>query len=407
VQLDARRTGLGPRVALLCVIVEFALGVAAAAALACLCALAPSATKAMPSGRLAPCLALWHGYLSRPEEIDRMNRLSFVLAGCVAALVASSKQVTAFAATVAQAGGSMAQQLVASFDAIFHGPYPGFRANHAKGIVCEGTFTPSAAAASLSRAAHFQKNVKATVRFSNFGGVPTVPDNDDLASPHGMSVKFHLAQGGDTDLVGHSVPFFPAATPEEFNTFLQALKGGPPTVGPYLAAHAAAAQFIAAPKPPPTSFATLSYFFINAFKFTNSAGQSRYVRYTMRAVAPESSLSAAQAKQQAANYLVEEIAQRLKRGQVTFDYVAQIAGPGDPTDIATSYWPPDRERVTLGQLSITSVVANSDAVQRQLLFDPARVTDGIEPSNDPLILARSQAYAISYARRLQAKAARS
>lgn len=333
-----------------------------------------------------------------------MNRLSFVLAGCVAALVASIKRVAALADTVAQAGASMPQQIVASFDALFHGPYPGFRANHAKGIICEGTFTPTASAATLSRAAHFQKGVKATVRFSDFGGVPTVPDNDDLASPHGMAVKFHLPDGGETDLVGHSVPFFPAATPEEFNGFLQALKGGAATVGPYLGSHPAAAQFVAAPKPPPLSFATLSYHFINAFKLTNGAGTSRYVRYTMRAVAPEASLSAAQAKQQKPNYLFDEIAQRLKRGPVEFQYVAQIAREGDPTDVATSYWPADRERVTLGRLSVTSVAAGSDAVQRRLLFDPGHVTAGIEPSGDPLILARSGAYAISYARRFRSGA---
>jgi len=34
-----------------------------------------------------------------------------------------------------------------------------------------------------------------------------------------------------------------------------------------------------------------------------------------------------------------------------------------------------------------------------LIFDPANVPDGIELSADPILLARSPAYGVSYARR--------
>ena len=68
------------------------------------------------------------------------------------------------------------------------------RAVHAKGIVLEGKFTPSADAASLSKAPHLQAMaVPITVRFSDFAG----SDTDGLASPRGMAVKFHLPGGSD------------------------------------------------------------------------------------------------------------------------------------------------------------------------------------------------------------------
>ena len=51
---------------------------------------------------------------------------------------------------------SVPEQLVDAFNAVF-GVHPGARANHAKGVIVEGTFTPSASAASVSKAAHFQK----------------------------------------------------------------------------------------------------------------------------------------------------------------------------------------------------------------------------------------------------------
>ena len=51
---------------------------------------------------------------------------------------------------------SLAEQLVDAFNAVF-GVHPGMRANHPKGVVLEGTFTPSPSAASLTKAAHLQK----------------------------------------------------------------------------------------------------------------------------------------------------------------------------------------------------------------------------------------------------------
>ena len=66
----------------------------------------------------------------------------------------------------------LAQQAANLFLQAF-GNHPGFRLAHAKGIVCEGIFEPTAEAAELSRAAHFSgKPVPVIVRFSNATGIP-------------------------------------------------------------------------------------------------------------------------------------------------------------------------------------------------------------------------------------------
>ncbi|MGE5755728.1 MAG: catalase, partial [Planctomycetaceae bacterium] len=66
-------------------------------------------------------------------------------------------------------------QIVDTMNALF-GKHPGFRSAHAKGIVCEGEFTPAASAATLSKAPHLQgKLVKVTVRFSDSTGIPDIP----------------------------------------------------------------------------------------------------------------------------------------------------------------------------------------------------------------------------------------
>src|SRR5436189_5146044 len=84
------------------------------------------------------------------------------------------------------------------------GSYPGHRAAHAKGVVLAGTFTPSQEASGLTRAAHFAGEAsRVTVRFSNGGANP---DSNDagVGDGRGMAVKFYLADGTTTDIVGLS-----------------------------------------------------------------------------------------------------------------------------------------------------------------------------------------------------------
>jgi len=69
------------------------------------------------------------------------------------------------------------------------------------------------------------------------------------------------------------------------------------------------------------------------------------------------------------------------------------------TEMTSISWPDDRPQLELGSIKIIKPVADSEAVQRKLIFDPVRLADGIELSNDPLPPARSAVYSISYSRR--------
>src|SRR5215510_13644779 len=192
---------------------------------------------------------------------------------------------------------SLSEKLVDAFSAVY-GVHPGIRANHAKGVVLEGVFTPTASAASLSKAAHLKKQKKAvpvTVRFSDGSGLPTVPDTEEM--PRGVAVKFNLPDKSSTDIVLLSVNGFPVSTAEEFRDFLLAISAsGPDAPKPtafdnFLSAHPAATAFVQAPKPVPVSYATLPYFGLNAFKFTNAKGVSTLGRYHLRPVAGEKFLT--------------------------------------------------------------------------------------------------------------------
>ena len=299
---------------------------------------------------------------------------------------------------------SLATQVADALNAVF-GVHPGFRILHAKGIVCEGTFQPAATAASVSRAAHLQATpVPVTVRFSNFPGTPTLPDNHPLAGPRGMAIKFHLPGGAATDIVTNAYNGFPVSTPQEFLSFTRALAAsgpGAPTPTPLesFAARRPLVQQYLAPKPTPASFATENYFSVNAFGFINKEGASRYGRYWVLPVGGVEYLNPEDVARQPERFMFDELAQRLSRGPAQFDLRVQLAGDGDPIDDGSLAWPTDRPQVDLGTLSVTSLVADSAEAERQLIFDPTRLADGIELSPDPMLPFRSEIYGISYARR--------
>ena len=125
---------------------------------------------------------------------------------------------------------ALAKEVMQAFDDL-HGVFPGHRPAHAKGILVTGTFTPTAEAAKLSIAPHFQGPTPVSVRFSNFAGVPMAADNKpDEASPRGCAVRFQLGAHKHTDIVAHSTDSFPVRTAPEFVEFLRALKASGPDV---------------------------------------------------------------------------------------------------------------------------------------------------------------------------------
>jgi catalase len=300
---------------------------------------------------------------------------------------------------------SVPEQIVDTLNVLF-GKHPGFRAAHAKGIVCEGDFTPAASAATLSKAPHLQgKLVKVTVRFSDNTGIPDIPDGVPDAGPRGMAVRFHLPEGGSTDIVTNAFNGFAVATGEDFLAFLKAVAASgkdapkPTPVEKFLASHPKAMKVVTAPKPVPASFATEPYFGVHSFEFTNAEGKSRFGRYQLRPDAGARLLSPDEPAQKPPNFLIDELGERLASGPVKFHIFVQLAGEGDKVDDATEVWPDERPAVELGVLSITGKVADNDAAQRALAFDPLHLVDGIEASDDPLLQVRSAVYAISRRRR--------
>jgi catalase len=300
----------------------------------------------------------------------------------------------------------VAKQLVDSINATY-GVHPGFRAAHAKGVLCSATFTPTPAAARLSRAAHLAgAEVRAHVRFSNGSGDPTTPDTTRDA--RGMAVKFYLPDSTTTDVVAISVPAFFARTPEDLLAFNQARRVDPATgqpdiakVGEYLAEHPEAMTAVGAAMahPIPASYAALTYHALHAFGFVAADDSVRFGRYHLIPEAGDEVLSDEEVAARGPDFLATELADRLARGPAQFLVHVQLAGAADSVDDPTAVWPDDREVVELGRLKLTGLATDRERDGDILVFDPTRVPDGIVLSDDAILRARSGAYGVSVARR--------
>ena len=282
----------------------------------------------------------------------------------------------------------------------------GYRVAHAKGIVCQGTFTPSKDAPILSRAAHFQGvSVPVTVRFSDGAPDPVVPDNSPNAGPRGMAMRFKLPGGDETDLVVQSHNGFAVSTGEEFLALQKAVVATDPTkphpwpMEGFLTTHPSAMKFVVENRVVPASFATVAFFSSDAFIFVNRDGVKQAGRYQIIPSAGQHNLSEQEAKTKAANFLVEDLRTRLSAGPIDYHLLVQLANAGDPTADPSIVWPEDRKTIDIGIISITSLVADSSAAEKELAFDPTYLTDGIELSDDPFPRLRSKVYTLAVSHR--------
>jgi catalase len=323
------------------------------------------------------------------------KRLSVLCA--IAALIVAGGVGAGFAADPTPA------DLVDALNGVF-GKHAGDRAAHTKGFCMTGAFTPSADAPKLSKAPHFAKQVPIIARFSLGGGDPKAPDNAQ-DNVRGLAVKFDLGGGAATDLVTISAPMFFAQTPALFIELLKTLASGDKDkLNAFFAAHPESTRQNAwlTSHPVPASYATVGYWGVHAFTFTNAAGEQTLVKYKLVPEAGDVGLTPDEAKAKGPDFYAAEFKDRIAKGPVVFDLKAIMGKPGDPTNDPTLRWDDEDNRPTtdLGKISIEAIAPQETCDAG--MFLPGNVADGIAgPTNDPVFAARSPAYAVSFIRRKQ------
>jgi len=303
-------------------------------------------------------------------------------------------------------GEAIHEELIAAMGAIY-GSHDRRRAVHAKGVWAEGTFTPSPEAARLSRAQHLAADpISALVRFSNASGKPDAHDGERNGG--GMAVKLRAPDGEEWDVVCVGPPVFVARTVEDFLELLQLRKPEPETgqpdmaaLGEYLGRHPEAQLSVQSTlgSEPPASYVTVPYHSPHAFKLIGPGGEETWVRWRWRPVADEERIPDEEARARGRHHLREELTERVASEPAAMELAFQLAGPDDSLTDPTELWPDERETVVAGRLEIASVIEDPERDGHIEVFDPTRLPDGIEPSEDEILLARPKAYSVSAYRR--------
>jgi catalase len=291
------------------------------------------------------------------------------------------------------------EQATAAANEVF-GRHPGHRALHAKGVLLKGSFVATPEAAALTRAAHMQgERVPATVRVSNGAAPRMSPTTSRMCAGSRSSCTYPTALAPTSS---QTAPRFPVHTPDEFVELLRAQR--PVWRLPlYLARHPEVLPRLPANLPalrPPASYATCTYYAIHAFAFLDANGGSRFVRYTLLPEAGDVRIGPREARRRGRDYLQQEIRARVAQQPVRFTLELQLAAHGDDVDDPASAWPKERRRVRAGTLEITGLETERETDGDVLVFDPTRVVDGIELSNDPVLRFRAAAYSDSVAHRI-------
>lgn len=328
------------------------------------------------------------------------------MAGCAARATAAAGAAVAGAVprpVGPEVSAPAPQQMVDALHTAFGDHH--VRAVHAKGVMAVGVFEPKPAAAALCRAPLFRTHgVPVLLRFSDFTGIPDIPDTVGDANPRGMAIKFSIGDGSTMDIVTHSFNGFPTATSGEFRELLLAIgASGPGASRPnalerFLEIHPIAKTFLTTQKPPSVSYATLSYFGVNAFRFTSARDEISFVRYQFVPVAGEEFLTAQALAQAGPNYLGEELPHRLAHGPVVYRWLAQIAERGDNVEDPSVAWPATRQLVELGAIRIAGMAPDPANLDRGSLFRPLNVPEGIDGA-DPMLAVRNSAYPLSFRHR--------
>ncbi len=283
----------------------------------------------------------------------------------------------------------------------------GHRRNHAKGICFTGQFAANGAGARLSTAPMLASGSYPVIgRFAIAVGDPNAADATGRV--RSMAVRIAASDGEEWRSGMNDIPVFPVATPQAFYELTLTDDLDPATGKPdpaafksFVAAHPEITPFLDWAKSAPwtTSYADRTYNSLDAFRFIDASGGVHLVRWSMETTTPPHDVPPDSLSSLGPDFLEQDLKQRLAQGKLTWHLVVTLAAPGDPSNDASKAWPADREHVDVGTLTVDRAEDEADGPCRDYNYDPTILPVGIEPSDDPLLAARSSAYANSFDRR--------
>jgi catalase len=331
--------------------------------------------------------------LSTPQRIVRLAMIALIPLLLVALILWAGGWLTP--------GRLTSNKLVTALEQT-GGNHPGYRRNHAKGVCILGDFSANGNASTMSRAALFTPGVTPVVgRFAISGGNPNAPD---YAVPvRSMALAFYQKNGEQWRTGMNAMPFFPVNSVQGFYKLqiatLPDVKTGKPDptkIQAFVQEHPEIKPFFAWAKQyvPSSSWASDRFNSLNAFNLIDAKGNSHLVRWSM---VPHADYQPIAAKEKSDNnFLQNDLQQRLAQGPLKWDLIITVAGPHDKGNDATVAWSADRQTINAGTLTINQTTPQQQGACNDINYDPLILPNGISASDDPILNARSSAYAKSY-----------
>ena len=345
--------------------------------------------------------------VSNPNQIPPVAPLSgaglLLRLAAIGALLAAIVFLFAYAAGWLTPHALTPGRMIDRFQAV-NGVHPGFRRNHAKGVGVSGWFDSNGQGTQFSKASIFQPGrVPVIGRFNLAGGMPYAADKSSTV--RGVGILFKLKDGEEWRMAMINLPVFPFATPQAFYDQLLALAPDPATGKPdpakaqaFFAKYPGSAKAIQiiSKNPMSSGFDNTTFNSLNAFRFINATGGVAWVRWSIVPVQPFEPISTAHPEQAGTNFLFDALIASIHQHPLQWHLILTIAGPGDSTVDSSLPWPPDRQQVDVGTLTVNNIESEDTSPARDINFDPLILPNGIASSDDPLLSARSAVYSKSF-----------
>jgi catalase len=285
-----------------------------------------------------------------------------------------------------------------------NGVHPGFRRNHAKGVCVSGWFEGTGAASLLSKSEILAPGrVPVIGRFALAGGLPMQADTPKAV--RSLALRFLEPDGQEWRTGMNDIPVFPVNSVQAFYEQLVASRPDPTTGKPdpaamkaFLGRHPETVRALAiiGTRTATAGFADSTFNSLDAFRLADAGGRSTPVRWSAVPLDPPAVDSSIPPASTGENYLFDELIAQIHQRPLKWRLMITVGRAADPTADATLPWPADRAQIDAGTVTLDGVSSEDGGPCTDINYDPMVLPAGIEPSDDPLLSARSAAYARSF-----------
>ncbi|MCW2997979.1 MAG: catalase [Solirubrobacterales bacterium] len=294
------------------------------------------------------------------------------------------------------------------------------RVVHARGATAFGTFESYGTVggeepiSTYTRAKLFEpagKKTDVALRFSTVAGGRD--SSEAVRDPRGFAVKFYT-EDGNWDLVGNNLAVFFIRDAIKFPDFIHSQKPDPVTferqvpnrVFDFISQTPEALHMISivlSPRGVPVSYRNQQGFGVNTYRWVNAAGESKLVKYHWLPEQPVRSWTEADAGVKQGELLgvhTRDLYDAIERGDFpAWELAVQIIDDHDHPDLDfdplddTKVWPENDFPVRkIGRLELNRAPKNFFAESEQIAFGTGVLVDGLEFSDDKMLVGRTFSY---------------